>query len=216
MTAPMNVLLVDDHSMIRFGVRQLILNRWPDAHIEEASTLATALALVRSKLWTVVIADLSLPDAQGIECVAQLRRAAPKLALLVLSLHSESAYATQVMRYGAMGYMTKERAPEELVTAIERASKGERYISASLAEHMARQMFEDTAPLPHEQLAPQEYRVMLQLAAGLRIADIAQTMHLSPKTVSTYRARILEKLNLSSNVDLVRYCLTHQLGQELG
>lgn len=211
----MNVLLVDDHSIIRFGVRQLILQRWPDAQIEEASTLAAALQRVRSKPWTLVVADLSLPDAHGIECVAQLRRAAPALPLLVLSLHSEAAYATQVMRYGAMGYMTKDHAPQELVIAIERVARGERYISASMAQHMARQMFEDTAPLAHEQLAPQEYRVMLQLAAGARIADIAEVMHLSPKTISTYRARILEKLNVASNVDLVRYCLAHQLGQDL-
>lgn len=212
----MNVLLVDDHPMIRFGLRQLILQRWPDAQIEEVSTLRAALERVRSKPWSLVITDLSLPDAQGIESVAQLRRAAPALPLLVLSLHSEAAYATQVMRYGAMGYMTKDHASTELVVAIERVAQGERYISASMAEHMARQMFEDTAPLAHEQLAPQEYRVMLQLAAGQRIADIAQTMHLSPKTVSTYRARILEKLNLANNVDLVRYCLTHRLGQDLG
>jgi two-component system, NarL family, invasion response regulator UvrY len=216
MSQPMKVLLVDDHSIIRFGVRQLILQRWPDAQIEEARSLAAALVLARSQAWTLAVTDLSLPDAQGIECVVQLRRAAPALPLLVLSLHSEAAYATQVMRHGAMGYMTKDHAPEELVTAIERVARGERYISASMAEHMARQMFEDTGPLAHEQLAPQEYRVMLQLAAGLRIADIAQTMHLSPKTVSTYRARIMEKLNLSSNVELVRYCLTHQLGQNLG
>lgn len=211
----MHVLLVDDHSIIRFGLRQLILQRWPDTQIEEASTLAIALKWVRAKPWTLAITDLSLPDAQGIECVAQLRRAAPALPILVLSLHSEAAYSTQVMRHGAMGYLTKDHAPTELVTAIERVARGERYISASMAEHMAQQMFEDMKPLAHEQLAPQEYRVMLQLAAGLRIADIAQAMHLSPKTVSTYRARILEKLNLDNNVDLVRYCLTHRLGQDL-
>ena len=215
MNSVMNVLLIDDHSIIRFGVRQLILQRWPDAHIEEVGTLASALEIVRSRPWTLAITDLSLPDARGIECVAQLRRVAPSLPLLVLSLHSEAAYATQVMRYGAMGYMTKDHAPNELGIAIERVAKGERYISSSMAEHMARQMFEDTVPQAHEQLAPQEYRVLLQLAAGIRIADIAESMHLSPKTISTYRARILDKLNLASNVDLVRYCLTHQLGKEL-
>ena len=211
----MRVLLIDDHSMIRFGVRQLLLQRWPDAQFGEAATLDQALQLVRANPWDVAIADLNLPDAQGIECVAQLHRTAPTLAILVLSLHAETAYATQVMRLGAMGYLAKDHAPEELVTAVERVFQGERYISLALADHLADQLFGDSQLTAHDSLAPQEYRVLLQLAAGLRIADIAEIMHLSPKTISTYRARILDKLNLASNVDLVRYCLTHQLGKEL-
>ena len=207
----MRVLLIDDHSMIRFGVRQLLLQRWPDAQFGEAATLDQALQLVRANPWDVAIADLNLPDAQGIECVAQLHRTAPTLAILVLSLHAETAYATQVMRLGAMGYLAKDHAPEELVTAVERVFQGERYISLALADHLADQLFGDSKLTAHDSLAPQEYRVMLQLAAGQRIADIAQHMHLSPKTVSTYRARILAKLDLQSNVELVRYCMEHHL-----
>lgn len=207
----MRVLLIDDHSMIRFGVRQLLLQRWPDAQFGEAATLDQALQLVRANPWDVAIADLNLPDAQGIECVAQLHRTAPTLAILVLSLHAETAYATQVMRLGAMGYLAKDHAPEELVTAVERVFQGERYISLALADHLADQLFGDSQLTAHDSLAPQEYRVMLQLAAGQRIADIAQHMHLSPKTVSTYRARILAKLDLQSNVELVRYCMEHHL-----
>lgn len=207
----MKVLLIDDHSMIRFGVRHLILQHWPDAQVGDAGTLEHALQLIRASTWDVAVADLNLPDAHGIECVAQLRRTAPSLAILVFSMHAETAYATQVMRLGAMGYMSKEHAPEELVTAVARVSQGERYISPALAGHMADQLFGDSLPVAHGLLAPQEYRVMLQLAAGQRIADIAQSMHLSPKTVSTYRARILEKLDLQSNVELVRYCIKHHL-----
>jgi two-component system, NarL family, invasion response regulator UvrY len=211
----MKILLIDDHAIIRFGVRQLIMKRWPDALVGDAGTLAQALSEVRTNAWDLAIADLNLPDAHGIECVAQLRRAAPTLPILVLSLNSETAYATQVMRLGAMGYITKERAPEELAAAVERVAEGGRYISASLADHMADQLFGDTAAQPHNLLGQQEYRVMLQLAAGRRISDIAKGMHLSPKTVSTYRFRILEKLALKSNVELVRYCLTHHLGESL-
>jgi two-component system, NarL family, invasion response regulator UvrY len=213
--AMMKILLIDDHSIVRFGVRQLIQQRWPGAHVVEAATLAQALQEVRASAWDVVIADLNLPDAHGVECVAQLRKAAPAVPILVLSMHSETAYATQVLRMGAMGYLTKERAPEELVAAVERVANGQRYITAAVADLMADQLFGDTQPLAHHLLAPQEYRVMLQLAAGQRIADIAQSMHLSPKTISTYRTRILEKLGLQNNVELVRYCLTHHLGQVL-
>lgn len=208
----MNILLVDDHPVFRFGVRHVVLQRWPQAHVAEADTLSQALREVRGSPWDLAVVDLNLPDAQGIESVSQLHRAVPGLRMLVLSLHDEATFAAQVMRQGAMGYLTKEHATDELVAAIERVSAGGRYISRSLAEHMANLMVVEHKGAPHEQLGPQEYRVLLQLAAGQRVSDIAHTMHLSPKTVSTYRTRILEKMGLTSSAELVRYCLTHHLG----
>lgn len=207
----MKILLLEDHPIFRFGVRQLLNQRWPDAEIVEADTLAAALQLVRRDGLQVAIVDLNLPDAQGLESVSQLRRAAPNLRLLVLSLHVETTYATRVLELGAAGYLTKDRASDELITALERIIAGGRYITASLADHLASLMIGQVPKTGHEELSPQEYRVMLQLAAGQRVNEIGETMHLSPKTVSTYRARVLEKLGVASNVDIARYCIKHNL-----
>lgn len=208
----MKILLLEDHPIFRLGVRQLVLQRWPEAAIIEAATLAEALPIARSESLQVAIIDLNLPDAEGLESVSQLRRAAPTLRLLVLSLNAEAAYATRVLQMGAAGYLTKDRAATELVQALERIVGGGRYITASLAEQLAGLLTGEVSDgPPHESLSPQEYRVLLQLAAGQRIADIAATMHLSPKTITTYRARVLEKLGVEGNVELARYCIRHGL-----
>lgn len=208
----MNILLVEDHPIFRFGVRQLIAQRWPTAAIGEADSLAAAIAAVRRQPVDAAVVDLNLPDAEGIESVSQLRRAAPGLRLIVLSLNAESAYATRVLQLGAAAYLTKDRAADELILALERVLAGGRYITASLADHLADLMAGGAAARPpHEELSAQEYRVLLQLAAGQRVGQIADTMKLSPKTVSTYRSRILDKLDADSNVELARYCIAHGL-----
>lgn len=207
----MKLLLVEDHPIFRFGVRQLIQSRWPAATIGEAGTLAEALSAVRETCYDVALVDLNLPDSEGVEAIAQLQRAAPGVRLLVLSLNAEMAYAQRALQMGAAGYLAKDRAADELIAAIERIAGGGRYITATLAEQLADLMSGQRTTAAHAELSSQEYRVMIQLAEGHRIADIAAAMHLSPKTVSTYRSRIMEKLALASNVDLTRYCLTHQL-----
>lgn len=207
----MRILLVEDHPIFRFGVRHLVSQRWPDAVVAEADSLEAALAMLRDAPWDIAIVDLNLPDAQGVESVTQILRLAEGIRILVLSLHDEVAYARQVLRLGAHGYLAKEHATDELIHAIERLEKGGRYISNSMAEHMAQSMLDDSGLPAYEQLGKQEYRVMLQIAAGRRVTDIANTMHLSPKTVSTYRTRIFEKLGVTSNVELAQYCQTHHL-----
>jgi two-component system, NarL family, invasion response regulator UvrY len=207
----MKLLLLEDHPIFRFGVRQLIKQRWPDAHIEEAGTLADALARVRQTSFDIALVDLNLPDCEGIEAVSQLHRTVPVLRMLVLSLNAEVAYAQRVLKVGACGYLAKDRAVDELIAAIERITAGGRYITSSLAEQLADLVAGERDTAPHEALSAQEYRVLIQLAEGRRIADIAAIMHLSPKTVSTYRGRILEKLALASNAELARYCLSHGL-----
>lgn len=207
----MKLLLVEDHPIFRFGVRQLIQNHWPAASIDEAGTLAEALAAVRQTAYRIALVDLNLPDSEGVEAVAQLHRAAPDLRLLVLSLNAEAAYAQRALQMGAAGYLAKDRAADELIVAIERIAGGGRYITASLAEQLADLMTGRQVQAVHDKLSMQEYRVMIQLAEGQRIAEIAAAMHLSPKTVSTYRTRILEKLGLDSNAALARYCLAHRL-----
>ncbi len=207
----MKFLLLEDHPIFRFGVRQLLAQRWPDAVIAEAGTLAEAISVVRNATIDLALVDLNLPDSDGLEVVAQLQRAAPGLRLLVLSLNAEAAYAQRALQMGAAGYLAKDRAADELIAAVERIASGGRYITASLAEQLADLMAGERKAAPHEELSAQEYRVMIQLAEGHRIADIASAMHLSPKTVSTYRGRILEKLTLASNAELARYCLAHRL-----
>lgn len=208
----MNLLLVEDHPIFRFGVRQLIAQRWPEATIVEAGSLAEAQQAVRQQSFDLALLDLNLPDSEGLEIVSHLQRSAPGARLLVLSLNAEVAYARRALQLGAAGYLAKDRAAGELIAAIERVLAGGRYISSALAEHLADQLVSGNRPvLPHEALSAQEYRVMLQLAGGTRVGDIADGMHLSPKTISTYRSRILEKLQVASNAELARYCLTHRL-----
>lgn len=207
----MNILLLDDHPIFRFGVRQLIQAHWPDSGISEAGSLAEALTTLRRAPCRLALADLNLPDCHGLEAVIQLHRAFPDLPLLVLSLNEEAAYARHALRAGASGYLTKDRAADELIAALERLAGGGRYITASLAEHLADILTGQETQSGHEMLSSQEYRVMLLLAQGTRLTDIAQTMHLSPKTVSTYRTRILEKLALANNAELTAYCLGRHL-----
>lgn len=206
----MRLLLIDDHPLLRAGVRQLIVNRWPDAEVIDASDLASAMRLAPG--CRAAVLDLSLPDAHGIEALVRLRRVEPKLSVLVLSMHAEEAFAARALQMGAAGYLTKDRAGEELATALERVLAGGRYITASLASRLADMLTgTDPARAAHELLSVQELRVALLLAQGRSVADIAATVHLSVKTVSTYRARALEKLHLTTNTDLTRYCLAHGL-----
>lgn len=207
----MNLLLLDDHPIFRLGARQLIAQHWPAALLCEAGTLAEALALVRRQAFQIAVVDLNLPDSTGIEVVSALRRAVPEVKILVLSFNTEVTYARRVLELGASGYLAKNRAAEELVTAVERIAAGGRYITAALAEQLADLLTGARRELPHEGLSAQEYRVMIQLAEGGRVGDIAAAMNLSPKTVSTYRSRILEKLRLASNAELALYCAEHNL-----
>jgi len=207
----MRILLLEDHPIFRLGVRQLIGRRWPAAEVIEVDTLEDALVHVRRDALDAAIVDMNLPDAEGVESIAQLRRTAPALPLLVITLNAEAQYAVRALQLGAAGFLNKDRAADELVAALDRVLNGGRYITGSLAERIAGLVGAPQAVAAHEQLSAQEYRVMLLLADGQRLTDIGERMHLSPKTVTTYRARILEKLGVASNAELVRYCLAHGL-----
>lgn len=212
----MRILLVEDHPIFRLGARQLISQRWPDAIVGEASDLRAAVAAARDGGWSVAVVDLNLPDARGIEAVSRILRADRALRVLVLSLNDEAGYASRVLQLGAAGYLAKDRASEELLAAIERIVAGGRYISPALAEQLAERLVVAKPALAHETLSAQEYRVMLQLAVGSKVGEIAEAMHLSPKTVSTYRGRVLEKLDVAGNVELARYCAAHGLIEDRG
>lgn len=208
----MRLLIVDDHPLMRMGVSQLVLQEWPDARIDEAATIAEALARIAAQRPDIVTLDLSLPDAQGLEGATRLLRVLPGVPLLVLSLNAEAAYASRLMQMGAAGYLPKDRAPEELRVALRRLLEGGRYVTASMADHLLG-LLSGKVPqaLPHEQLSAQEHRVMLLIAAGQTPSQIAETMHLSVKTVGSYRARILEKAGWANNTELTKYCVQHGL-----
>lgn len=210
----MRLLVVDDHPLMRLGIGQLVLQEWPQAVVDEAATIAEALARIAVARPDLVTLDLSLPDAQGTEGASRLLRALPGVPLLVLSLNAEAAYAARLMQMGVSGYLPKDRAPEELRTALRRLAEGGRYVTASMADHLLA-LLSGKAPqaLPHEQLSAQEHRVMLLIAAGRTPAQIAEAMHLSVKTVGSYRARILDKTGWANNTELTKYCVQHGLTQ---
>ncbi|WP_343622973.1 response regulator transcription factor [Roseateles puraquae] len=208
----MRLLIVDDHPLMRVGISHLVRQEWPDAQIDEAPTIAEALACIAAARPDLVTLDLSLPDAQGLEGATRLLRVLQGVPLLVLSLNAEAAYASRLLQMGASGYLPKDRAPDELRTALRRLSEGGRYVTAAMADHLLG-LLSGKAPdaLPHELLSAQEHRVMLLIAAGQTPAQIAETMHLSVKTVGSYRARILEKAGWANNTELTKYCVQHGL-----
>ncbi|WP_293780084.1 response regulator transcription factor [uncultured Oxalicibacterium sp.] len=211
----MKYLVVDDHPIMRLGIKQLLFGRWPDATINEAESITAAVQRCAEDRPDLIVLDLSLPDVSGTEGVTRMLRAAKGVPLLVLSLNAESVYAARVLQMGASGYVPKDLAAEELVTAIERILAGRRYVTPSMADRLldildGKQMEQ----LPHEQLSAQEYRVMLLLAAGKGANEIGETMHVSAKTVSTYTARILQKTGWKNKIEMTKYCVQHGLTEK--
>lgn len=208
----MRVLIVDDHPILRLGVRQLIETAWPEAQVDEAQSIEEAVASFRAQPARLIVLDLSLPDATGTEGPARMLRIARDVPILVLSLNAESAFAARLLQMGVAGYLPKERASDELVTAARRVLSGKRYVTPEMADRLL-DLLNGDAPdkLPHEQLSSQEYRVMQLIAAGRGATQIAESMHLSVKTVSSYRARVLAKAGWANNTELTKYCLQHGL-----
>jgi DNA-binding NarL/FixJ family response regulator len=204
-------LIADDHSVVRKGLRQILLEEFPSAEIIETADAAALFMKVLREEWDVVITDISMPDKSGLEVLQQIRRDYPRLPVLILSAHSEDQYAIRALKAGASGYLCKDSASEELVTAIRRILLGKKYITSSLAEKLAFQLDQDTDRLPHESLSDREFEVMKFLAAGKVVSEIASQLCLSVTTISTYRARILAKLNLRTNYDLTRYAMENNL-----
>jgi len=205
------VLIADDHAVVRQGLKQ-ILGDTPEMVVAgEATTGQEVLDKVRAEAWDVVILDISMPDHSGLDILKQLRSERPKLPVLVLSMHSEDQYAMRVLKAGASGYLTKDSAPDELVKAVRKVVRGGRYVSAFLAEKLAFEIGTDSNRLPHETLSDREFQVLRGIAAGKSVTEIAAELYLSPKTVSTYRARLLQKMNLTTNAELIHYAFQNHL-----
>lgn len=207
----MKFLIVDDHPMIRRGVRGLIEEAYPDAAIGEAAGGDEALGLLRIGGFDLVTLDLSMPTMGGLELLGRIRRQFPGQKVLVLSMHAEREFAVRCLDAGAAGYITKERGPDELLGAMTRILAGRRYVSPDMAEALVDESIGAGAGARHDRLSAREFAVLRLLGQGSTVSDIADRMSLSPKTVSTYRSRILEKLGLANNVELARYCTRHGL-----
>jgi two-component system invasion response regulator UvrY len=207
----MDILIVDDHPVVRKGLKQILEAEFDPANIGEAEDSRQALELVRSQPWDVVILDISIPPRSGLDILGEIKAERPKLPVLILSIHPEDQYAVRALRAGASGYLTKECAPKELVNAVGMILKGGKYISSSLAEKLADRLSPD-AQLPlHERLSDREFQVLCLIASGKTTSEIAAELFLSVKTIGTFRARILEKMGMKSNAELARYAIKNGL-----
>jgi len=204
------ILIADDHPIVRSGLKQMLIKE-PGLVVEgEAENAREIIALVRKRAWDVVILDINLPDSSGMDVLIQLKKEFPKLPVLILSVHPEEQYAVRALKSGAAGCLSKHSPPVELVKAIRKAAEGGRYISASLAERLALDLQSGEKPL-HETLSPREFAVMCMIASGKRLNEIAEKLFVSPKTVTTYRSRILEKMGMKTNADLTHYVIQNRL-----
>ena len=205
------ILVADDHAIVREGLRR-ILQSAPGIEVAgEAVSGDDVMARVREGGFDLLLLDLSMPGKSGIELIKWAKSVRPELAVLVLSMHQEEQYAVRAIRAGASGYVTKESASALLVAAIRKVADGGLYISPGVAEQLALTLRPQAAGLPHQTLSDREYEVFSQLVSGGSVSDIAARLHLSGKTVSTHKARILEKMGMDSVADLVRYAVAHQL-----
>ena len=205
------ILIVDDHEVVRDGVKK-ILGEQPGAIIfGEAGTASEALRLVREQDWDVGVFDLSLGYRSGLEVLKELKQIRPRLPVLILSMHSEEQYARRAFKAGAAGYITKDSPRTELVKAVNKVMSGGRYVSPTLAERLAIDLSSNTDRAPHEALSDREFQVMSLIAAGKTVGEIAEMLGLSDRTISTYRARILEKMGMKTSAEVTHYAILNKL-----
>lgn len=206
------ILIADDHAIVRKGLRQIVREQAAQMDIDEAADGPTVLEKVGKGNIDVLVLDISMPGRNGLDILQEVKHLQPSLPILILSMYPEEQYAIRVLKAGAAGYMNKDAAPDELVPAIQKIARGGKYMSQSLAELLLFDVTGQSGKLPHETLSDREYTVLLRIGAGKTVSEISDELTLSVKTVSTYRARILEKLNLRNNAELIRYVVDHNLG----
>jgi len=205
------ILVADDHTVVRRGLRQILLEGFPGAYIEEVGDAEDLIKHVVKSEWDVVISDLSMPGRSGLDALQQIKQLHPNLPVLILSIHPEEQYALRVLKAGASGYLSKDMAPDELVIAVKKVMLGKKYITASVAEKLAATLDQDHNKPLHEFLSDREFNVLKMLAAGRSVSEIAETLFLSVTTVSTYRSRIMTKMNLKNNAELTLYSMENKL-----
>jgi DNA-binding NarL/FixJ family response regulator len=205
------ILLVDDHAVVRDGVKRIFDERPGEAVFGEASSAQEALKLVREKLWDVVVLDISLGGRNGLEILKEIKNIHPKLPVLILSMHSEEQYARRAFKGGASGYITKASSRTEMVNAINKVIGGGRYVSPVFAEKLVADIEMGIDGPPHAILSDREFEVMRLIGSGKTVSEIAELLSLSDRTISTYRARILEKMKMKTNAELIRYAIENRL-----
>src|SRR6185436_3691381 len=207
----MKILTVDDHAVVRNGVKRIFEESRSTATFGEASNAQEACRLVREQPWDVVVLDITLGDRSGIEVMKELKDIRPKLPVLILSMHSEAQFARRAFKAGAAGYITKDSLPDELARAITKVAKGGKYVSPTLAEMLVMDVDGGIDKLPHERLSGREFEVMCLIASGKTVTEIAESLSRSVKTISTYRARILEKTGMKNNAEMTYYVIQNKL-----
>jgi DNA-binding NarL/FixJ family response regulator len=205
------ILLVDDHAVVRRGLVQILSESCLGARFGEASSAAEALAVLGRDGWDLAIVDLNLPGRDGLSLLQEIRRLHPDVRVVIVSAYPEEEFAVRCLRLGAAGYVTKDSAPDELAAAVRKAIAGGKYVSASLAERLAAVVGGDIARASHEALSARELQVLRLVATGRSLKQIAAELHLSEKTIATYRTRIADKIHVSTSVELTRYALRHKL-----
>lgn len=213
MTSPkvIRVFIVDDHAIVREGLKQILVDT-PDLVVAgDAETGHEAIQLARQGKYDVLLLDISMPDRSGIDVLKQIKKESPDIAVLMLSMHREDQYAIRSLKSGAAGYLNKQSAPAELVVAIREVIAGRKYISTALAQELANQVGGNHQSAAHETLSDREYQTMTMIASGKCVSDIAEELNLSVKTVSMYRARLLQKMKLKNNAELMHYAMKNKL-----
>ena len=205
------VLIADDHALIRKGLKQLLDDTDDMRVIGEAENGMQAIRMVEETIYDVVLLDISMPDKHGVEVLKQLKTNQPQLPVLMLSMHPEEQYALRSMKAGAAGYLNKQSAPLQLVTAIRQVASGKKYISTELAEQLANGLSQGYQELLHQTLSNREYQTLCLMATGKKLSEMADIMSLSPKTVSVYRSRLLEKMKLKNNAEAIHYAISNHL-----
>lgn len=207
----MKILICDDHKIVRDGLVQILKQMLGVSLIKEASNGAEALAILEETVFDIVLLDITLPGASGLEVLKSIKERWPSSNVLMLSMLTQEQYVIRALKYGASGYLSKDTASEELLMAVQKVSAGGKYISPVLAENIALNFDRETSKLSHELLSPREFEILIKLANGMGLSEIGQELFISNKTVSTYRSRIMEKMNFSKNTELAKYCIEHEL-----
>jgi len=207
----MKVLICDDHKIVRDGLKQILAQHENIRFIDEASKGSEVFDLMNEQAYDLLLLDISLPDQSGLDILQEVKRKWPQTYVLMLSMHPQEQYAIRALKYGASGYLTKDAAAEELMLAVKKIAENGKYISESLADCIALQVNQEENQPNHERLSEREFEIMIKIAGGKSLKEIGTELFISSKTVSTYRSRVMEKMNLKNNSDLVRYCIDNQL-----
>ena len=207
----LKILIADDHAVVRRGLKQILLEEYPSAEIGEVADAESLLAEVIKEGWDIVISDMNMPGRSGLDALSQIKQIAPQLPVLIMSMYPEDQYALRVLKAGASGYLGKDNIHDDIIRAIQAVQLGKKFITPAVAEKLASALGEDNSLQPHETLSDREFEVLKLLATGKAVSDIAAQLSLSATTVSTYRSRIMEKMNMKTNAELTRYALEKKL-----